>query len=445
MKPPNVADRAAVSQSDQKKRTEIFLELIYYIFDSLLIPLIRSNFHVTESSAHSNRIFFFRHDVWRAFSEPALTNLKLSMFQEIEMEKAKSILDARSLGFSQIRLLPKETGVRPIMNLRRRVMKMMNGKIILGRSINSVLAPVYNMLNYERAIQLDKASSALFSVGDIYPRVQIFKNRLQQSLPPGKSLYFVKVDVKSCFDTIPQHRAIGIIEKLVSEDEYSIARHAEIKPPDSHRYNPGIGTPVKPTRKFIAKARALHDFSDFGHIVNTDLARGKKNTIFVDSVVRNLQNKDKLLDLLEEHVERNIVKIGKKFYRQKEGIPQGSVLSTLLCSFFYEELEKECLDFLTQGENLLLRLIDDFLLITTDKEHARSFLQLMHDGIESYGVKVNPGKSLANFEITINEEVIPRLMGTRFPYCGTVIDTKSLELSKDRERRRAAGKSNKYA
>ena len=34
------------------------------------------------------------------------------------------------------------------------------------------------------------------------------------------------------------------------------------------------------------------------------------------------------------------LKIGSSYYRQSVGIPQGSVLSTILCSFFYGDLEK---------------------------------------------------------------------------------------------------------
>lgn len=71
------------------------------------------------------------------------------MFEEIKLDKAQQILDSRSLGFSQIRLLPKETGVRPIMNLRRRAVKK-GFKNFLGMSINSVLAPVYNVLTLEK-------------------------------------------------------------------------------------------------------------------------------------------------------------------------------------------------------------------------------------------------------------------------------------------------------
>ncbi len=118
-----------------------------------MIPLIRSNFHVTESNVHRYRLFYYRQDVWRSVAEPALASLKTTMFEEIKIDKAQQILDSRTLGFSQVRLLPKETGVRPIMNLRRRVLKK-GFRNILGMSINSVLAPVYNVLTFEKVRSL---------------------------------------------------------------------------------------------------------------------------------------------------------------------------------------------------------------------------------------------------------------------------------------------------
>jgi telomerase reverse transcriptase len=147
--PPNTAVNK-LSQTDINKRWEIFHELIYYVFDSILVPLIRSNFHVTES-IHRYRLFYFRHDVWRTLAEPALAKLKVSMFEEVKLEKARRILESRSLGFAQVRLQPKETGVRPIMNLKRRAIK--KGQKTLGPSINSVLAPVYSVFTFESVSQ----------------------------------------------------------------------------------------------------------------------------------------------------------------------------------------------------------------------------------------------------------------------------------------------------
>ena len=429
-----------MSRSDFEKRREIYLELLYYVFDSILIPLIRSNFHVTESNSHRNRLFFFRHDIWRSLTETSLTSIKLSMFEELQAEKAKNMLDARTLGFSQIRLLPKGTGVRPIMNLRRRATKLQNGKFILGRSINSTIAPVFNMLTYEKVKQPDRLGSSLFSVGDIYPKLRWFRQRLRLSNNASKPLYFVKVDVVSCFDTLPQRSVVSLMRELASENGYRIARHAEIKPLESPGLSRKSNTAWKVARKFIARARAPSDFATFNDVVREELATGKKNTVFVDSVVHSLQDKENLLYLLEEHVERNIVKIGKKFYRQKQGIPQGSILSSLLCNFFYAAFEKDYLGFLHSDESLLLRLIDDFLLITTNKEHAKSFLKIMHDGKEEYGIRVKPQKTLVNLEMMVNGEIPRRAKEeARFPYCGVLIDTKALNITKDRDRRKDTG------
>lgn len=136
------------------------------------------------------------------------------------------------------------------------------------------------------------------------------------------------------------------------------------------------------------------------------------------------------------YMQANFPKIGKKFFRQKSGIPQGSIVSTILCSFFYGELESKKLTFI--GEDcLLLRMIDDFLFITIDREKAQTFIQIMHDGLPEYGAQVNPDKSLVNFDITVNGKKISRLQigSLEFPYCGNIINTKTLNIKKDRTRK----------
>lgn len=150
LRPPNVRSRNKMSQTDFNKRRELLAELIYYIFDSFLILLIRTNFHVTESNVDKNRLHYFRHDVWRKLSEPALTHLKTTMFEDMKREDASKILAGRQIGYSQVRLLPKKLGARPITNLKRRMQITVKGKATFGKSINSVMRPVFNVLNFER-------------------------------------------------------------------------------------------------------------------------------------------------------------------------------------------------------------------------------------------------------------------------------------------------------
>lgn len=139
-----------MAKSDHDKRREIFLEFVYWVFDSFLIPLIRSNFHVTESNVHRNRLFYFRHDVWRMLAEPSLSNLRSSLFEEVPTEQATKLLSVRPLGYSKIRLLPKKAGVRLITNLKRRQPIVRNGATVLGRSINSVMSSAFNVITYEK-------------------------------------------------------------------------------------------------------------------------------------------------------------------------------------------------------------------------------------------------------------------------------------------------------
>lgn len=142
-----------LARSDFEKRKEIFHEFVYWVFDSFLIPLIRTNFYVTESNTHRHRLFYFRHDVWRALTEPPLTTLRLKMFDEVSNERANKLLAVRPLGFSRLRLLPKKQGIRMIMNLKRRQQVTRYGVTTLGKSINNVMAPVFNAITYEKVNQ----------------------------------------------------------------------------------------------------------------------------------------------------------------------------------------------------------------------------------------------------------------------------------------------------
>ena len=282
----------------------------------------------------------------------------------------------------------------------------------------------------------------------MYPRLKSFKQRLFRNGRPPSRLYFVKVDVQSCFDTIPQAKVVELIETLARQDSYHIGRHAEIRPADGddhRRRNPsgsylpsrhGLG---KARRRFHTHAHGSSDLVSFSSTVNNAYALDKRHCIFVDHVVRRTHTRDNLLDLLDEHVRHNLVKIGKKVYRQKSGIPQGSVVSSLLCNFFYGDFERRRLGFLSSDPgSLLFRLTDDFLLITTKREHAIRFLTVMCDGDEDYGISVNPEKSMVNFDVVVDGITIPRSMdsvkgrGSFFPYCGCLIDTWTLEVSKDR-------------
>lgn len=434
--PPRLDQSNRLSATDFAKRKELMAELLYYVFDSFLIPLIRGHFHVTESNVQRNQLFYFRHDVWQEMSEPALSSLKQNMLEECSTDVVKKALAKRTLGVSSVRLLPKEQGMRPIINLRRRVQKLQHGRLVLGKSINSILTPAFSVLNYTKGTSPDILGSALFSVDDMFPRLQAYRNALAQQGLSGQPLFFAKVDVQACFDTIPQKRLMGLVKTIIDAEQYQIARYSRAKLIGSLvKKTPGFGS--KPSWRFLTKAAPGEESFDFSKETMNDTAEGRAGAVYINGINQRSESRRAIISLLEEHIQSNLIKIGKRFYRQKAGIPQGSILSSLLCSYFYAELEHEVLNFVNDGRSILLRLIDDFLVISTERHTAERFVQTMHAGIPEFGVNIKASKSRTNFDIQVSDGTkIEKSVGSEFTYCGNAIHTTTLDLSKDRERRR---------
>lgn len=267
----------------------------------------------------------------------------------------------------------------------------------------------------------------MFSVGDLYERISSFKQRLGTQSGP---LYFAKVDVQAAFDTIPQEAVVALMQSIPSQSRYEIIKHVEM----TLNYS-GALAGSKPLRRWHSSAKAVGDTTTFLETLSRNHnIPSKKNTIYVNSVFRTGHGTRDLLALMASHVQQNLVKVGKKYYRQKEGIPQGSVLSSVLCNYFYADLERKHLGFLRADDCLLLRLIDDFLLITTARPKASRFVTVMQAGVPEYGVTVSPAKTLVNFDLTVDGIPVPTIPtdSPLFPYCGININTLTLELARDR-------------
>lgn len=279
----------------------------------------------------------------------------------------------------------------------------------------------------------------------MYPKLASFKRSLQEQGLTSCPLYFAKVDVFSCFDTIPQQRLVTMVESLFTLEAYQTGKHVEISPLGRLQRLHGEHANPMPLKRYVPHSGAAGQVAAFDSLVQEQFVKSKANTVFVDTSVQQTETKADLMHLLREHVERNLVKIGKKFYRQKTGIPQGSVLSSILCNFFYAEFERDVLEFALGPESLLMRLVDDFCLITVDRERAERFVKVMHREHAEYGVSVKREKSLTNFDAVTDDgrPIAKCASSAKFPYCGVLLDTRTLEVSKDAKRAGQSSKSGK--
>lgn len=251
----------------------------------------------------------------------------------------------------------------------------------------------------------------------------------------------MKVDVRSCFDTLPQDLLLRLVNTMLSSDDYSISRSTEVKAHHKSISKGRVGEAAKPLKKFHAVAQASSEARTFLESRTTKQAENLRRTTWVDHVARQNLSKGQVQELIAEHVRNNIVKIGKKYYRQKQGIPQGSVLSSILCNIGYADFERHHLGFLKTGLCLLLRLIDDFLVITPSKTQAERFLATMQAGSPEYGISVKKEKSLTNFiPGNLASRFTQVIQNGQFPYCGLLINERNLSIAKDCTTSRRSGR-----
>lgn len=420
--------------NERVKRLKLVEDLLYWVISTLVFPLLRNLFYITEAEGMANEILYYQRPVWNAISALALSDLEGGILQPSSVRASSS---ERQLACSRMRLLPKSSGIRPLMNLSTAIDPT-------NVSVNRSMEAVHRVLTFETERQPKLLGASVRNIDEIYRRLKpLFlqisqcprcaeRRRLSEETPMA---YCVTVDVERCFDTIRPRKLYQILKKAMKEDEYLIRKHwvgHQVSSSIDHEDSP-------PASSFFFKlerpACPSGEFLGFDELA----AQSKKqNSMFVDAVLYDYLTKTKALELLKEHLSSNVVQMEGHEYVQRSGIPQGSVLSTTLCNMYYAHFERRVLRkqlpevcdpaivpvSCCQHEELF-RYTDDFMYITTDLKRARRFHQVMHEGNDEYGCYVNVTKSQANFEVHSGGE---QASSGCISWCGMLIDTNDLQV-----------------
>lgn len=194
------------------------------------------------------------------------------------------------------------------------------------RSINSVLCDVHHCLKFEKEKNPDALGCSVFDYNDIYLKLKPFVLNMKDSPMGLPKLYIAVCDVAQAFDTVDQDKLLDVMQNIVQKEEYFIKRYARVS---------CTAKSVKVSYERDSVEEKGVNFAKFSMNNSPKHSQG----ILVDQAFFTSIKRDKLLRLLYEHIKRNILQIGCHFYIQKVGIPQGSVLSSLLCSFYYGDLD----------------------------------------------------------------------------------------------------------
>lgn len=245
-----------------------------------------------------------------------------------------------------------------------------------------------------------------------------------------------KFDIERCFDSISHGRIFKILDFLMEHcpDQLMIKKYDVLS-----MSNDQI---KKSFRKYTCK---INEISQFEELIKRNCDRFDKSMIFVDKVNGIFCDKIKIFDMIKDHVGNNKILLENIIYRQGVGLPQGSVLSTLICSYVYGHFDQLYFqEFIQNPKCLLMRYIDDYILISTEKSLVNKFINAIgkksqlnlifivkDDSFDSdFGFRVNVSKCHSSFyNIKTSYQIKNNHDESKFHWCGFDINVLDLSTS----------------
>lgn len=306
--------------------------------------------------------------------------------------------------------------------------------------------------------------------------------------PPPK--FFVAVlDLEKCYDNVNPQKLYDLLRQILARNPGgSVGDGEPITRPSTSSRAATVDAARQATEKRLAAENVIHKYSvthpiksmdrnisknvrcvtAAGEIVSfqeaaAEIAHYYPYSIITDNVVYPKVSNQEVLRLLRVHLFQHAVKIPAtpsatatsgtssdgaaraaeshfEYFTQVKGIPQGSVLSPLLCTFYYGDAERNIFSRCEVIEQIglvdrtvVIRLMDDYIVISVDQSCVECFLQLAHQSLKQYGAGVNPLKTKVNFQTSVvvdGERIaLQKLEGDEMPWCGLIVNAQTLEVT----------------
>ncbi|KAI3935224.1 hypothetical protein MKW98_018413 [Papaver atlanticum] len=479
----NTAENAKITL-----KNKLFVCWIYWFFSSLVTPILKSTFYVTESEAGKQDIFYYRKQNWEKLTQTAVACMRERSYRLLDYKYLRSILFKRPFGFSKVRFCPKGKGVRALANMKtassipadKKVIPLQRssnfhfnsmqnneGRKYFFKAVNNGLRDLSAVL---KGIQMNHPhllGSSVSCYDNVYEKLAPYLIGLKNRVKFMPRAYVVICDVSKAFDSIDQDKLLQVMKDVMMNGQYLTKWSSQVI--CTKKYMHVLNNQIflnQNMEPFSAKSTA----SVPSHSVHN---------VFINQETSIELKKEKLQRDLYELVKRNVIQVGQDFYLQKIGIPQGSIVSSFLCSFYYAHMEtKVLLPFLknihethysetTEGELqerhtcqdvdlrsldltengtddisstpnfTLLRYTDDFLFISTSKKQAVSFYSRLVRGFRDYNCSINEAKSCMNFDIGSASGVPTNRIYTGedgisfLPWSGLLLNCRTLEIQAD--------------
>ncbi|KGK39779.1 hypothetical protein JL09_g1125 [Pichia kudriavzevii] len=255
------------------------------------------------------------------------------------------------------------------------------------------LRPINQILNH---IRLRNSCS---SVRDIVKHIYSFKSRITK--PTGKlpRVYAFKFDVQNAYDSLPH----AMIDKVIKQrlDAFTKSDTVFVQLCRKSKTD-GV---VRTRKSLIADSLEKLKFSkDFGFSAQHRLVDTHETLEF---------SKKDIINFARSQYAKTCITINSKSYFRKIGVFQGFPLSATLFNIVYDSMVEKLKSIINfTGEMTVIRLMDDFLVLSTSDSDLRKIRKFVSRTVADYNMNINRLKS--NFT---NDKLL---------FAGLTIDVKNL-------------------
>ena len=378
-------------------QSNLLHQLFFWLLSVYVPKLVSMFFYVTELSGTIN-VVYIRHDVWKSMSRPFLKSyFKQYLLENKECQEHRSFSNS-NFNHRNLRLIPKKSGsdfrviAVPCKGINLQEVSDYNDYF------KNAVKPTKIILERLRIRKSTKFAKA-FSPVEIPMIISDYKRKLINKYGFVPNLHLLKFDIQSCYDSIPVDRVMKLIKREISSSKEFFLRSEDVLSLDSTRLK----------KRFF---------------INGDSTKNK-NDIVIDSVKSVVLSQLDILSVLEMELFKTSIVYRGKCYLRKDGLFQGTPLSSVLVDILYDNLLESYEEFKHADDNnaLIIRLVDDFLVISPSKPYIDRINAIAQPGFKSFNAKVYPKKVLiTSSELPGSESV---------PFCALQINLKTLEVWKD--------------
>ncbi|XP_028819079.1 telomerase reverse transcriptase [Denticeps clupeoides] len=406
---------AARCPSEHRYREWILGQFLAWLLDSYVLGLVRAFFYVTESMGQKQALRFYTQQVWTRLRDQAFREL-LSKGRWKPLSPQQLAALPKSTVTSRIRFIPKANGMRPITRLV--------GRDAATKHFQSSVRDLRDVLGVCVKSSPSLLGSTVWGRQDIH---RVLKSVALHQKSNPTPLYFVKVDVSGAYDSLPHDKLLQVVSEAlhpVLDLHFSIRHFTKVWEESLH----GV------RRQFCTRAGALESTNMKGFVMEEQQSGKLHHAVLVEKFNLTDVTGRGILQFFRQMLTSCVIRYGKRTFQQVCGVPQGFVVSAMLCNLCYGHMENTLLGHVTERGGCLMRLVDDFLLITPKLHKALTFLRRLLNGVPQYGCVVNPQKVAVNFppgEEMGGEGVRVLPQHCLFPWCGLLVDTNTLDVSND--------------